>query len=181
MRTKSFSDMTCSVAGALEAIGDRWGFLVLRDLTLGLSRYDQLRSSTGVPAQTLADRLKHLETTRLIARRRYQEHPPRDEYTLTPKGRDLATVLTALREWGDRWEAHGAAGPPLEIYDRVTGHPLELALVDTQSGAPIARGRAEVRAGPGADALVQFRLSAGQARSRANRSNEGKPSWPKPT
>jgi DNA-binding HxlR family transcriptional regulator len=161
---KSFAGMACSIAGALEAIGDRWGFLVLRDLTLGLSRYDEIKTSTGMPAQTLSDRLKHLEDTGLISRNRYQQRPPRDEYVLTAKGRDLATVLTALREWGDRWDAHGTSGPPLEVVDRTTGRLLRLALVDSQSGTVVPGERAAARPGPGADTLMEFRLSSAKSR-----------------
>jgi DNA-binding HxlR family transcriptional regulator len=159
MRAKSFSGMACSIAGALEAVGDRWGFLLMRDLTLGLSRYDEFQVSTGIPAQTLADRLRHLETTGLVIRRRYQQRPPRDEYALTPKGRDFWVVLTALREWGDRWGAHGVAGPPVELVDRRTGHPLKLALVDKETGTAAQKQWAVMRNGPGADALTDFRLS----------------------
>jgi hypothetical protein len=72
MRSKSFDGMACSIAGALEAIGYRWAVLILRDLSLGLSRYEELRRSTGVTNATLSDRLKHLEDNELIERRRYQ-------------------------------------------------------------------------------------------------------------
>jgi DNA-binding HxlR family transcriptional regulator len=161
--------MACSIAGALEAVGDRWGFLLLRDLTLGLARYDEFQRSTGMPAQTLADRLRHLELSGLIVRRRYQERPPRDEYALTPKGRDFWRVLTALREWGDRWEAHAGDGPPLELVDETTGHRAQLALVDVRTGEAIPAERLETRPGPGADALMEFRLS----RSRARRKEQG--------
>jgi DNA-binding HxlR family transcriptional regulator len=160
MRAKSFSGMACSVAGALEAVGDRWGFLIMRDLTLGLSRYEEFQTSMGIPAQTLADRLRHFETNGLVMRQRYQERPPRDEYKLTAKGRDFWMVLAALREWGDRWSAHGAAGPPLEIVDRSTGRPLELALTDPQSGVRVPVDRAALRPGPGADVLMMYRLSS---------------------
>lgn len=159
MRSKSFSGMTCSIAGALEAVGDRWGFLLLRDLLLGLSRYDEFLASTGIPAQTLADRLRHLEASGLVIRRPYQERPPRDEYALTPKGRDFWVTVNALREWGDRWGAHGAEGPPLELIDVGSGRRLRLALVDAGTGACVAPERAVARAGPGADALVAYRLS----------------------
>ena len=164
MRAKSFAGMGCSIAGALEAVGDRWGFLLLRDLTLGLSRYDEFQTSTGIPAQTLADRLRHLEQAGLVNRQRYQEHPPRDEYVLTPPGRDLWMVLTALREWGDRWQAHGVAGPPLELFDRVSGRPLKLALVDAQTGRVAKRARIGLRPGLGADERMNFRLSRAAAR-----------------
>lgn len=76
MRAKSFAGMTCSVAGALEAIGDRWAVLLLRDLALGLSKYDELQASTGMPNTTLSSRLKHLESTGLVERRPYQDNPP---------------------------------------------------------------------------------------------------------
>jgi DNA-binding HxlR family transcriptional regulator len=164
MRTKSFSGMVCSVAGALEAVGDRWGFLLMRDLTLGLARYDEFQTSSDIPAQTLVDRLRHLEKSGLIVRRRYQKHPPRDEYALTPRGRDFWVVLTALREWGDRWGAHGAKGPPLEIIDRVSGNALKLALVDEKNGGAVSTDRVQVRPGRGADAQMKSRLATAALR-----------------
>ena len=112
MKSKSFAGMRCSIAGAVELIGDRWSFLLIRDLFFGLSRYDDFRASTGIPAATLAARLKHLEASGIIARVQYQERPPRDEYRLTAKGRDLWKVSLALREWGDRWDASGFGAPP---------------------------------------------------------------------
>ncbi|MGH7022194.1 MAG: winged helix-turn-helix transcriptional regulator [Caulobacteraceae bacterium] len=147
--------MRCSVAGALEAIGDRWGVLVLRDLALGLSRYDELRASSGMPPATLANRLKHLETHGLIERARYQERPPRDEYRLTKKGRDLWKVTTALREWGDRWDASGYGAAPLEVVDRETGRELRLALVDPATGRAVAPERIHLRPGPAADETIR--------------------------
>ncbi len=68
MRSKSFDGMACSIAGVLDALGDRWAVLILRDLSLGLSRYEDLRRSTGVTHATLSDRLKHLEEKQLIDR-----------------------------------------------------------------------------------------------------------------
>ncbi|MBA4011367.1 MAG: transcriptional regulator [Phenylobacterium sp.] len=150
MRAKSFADMTCSVAGALEAIGDRWAVLLLRDLSLGLSKYDELQASTGMPTTTLSTRLKHLESTGLVERRPYQDNPPRHEYRLTDKGRDLWKVTTALREWGDRWDTNGLGAPTIELIDGQTGHPLVLALVDAETGAPVPRERARLRPGPAA-------------------------------
>ena len=96
MKPKSFAGMRCSIAGALELIGDRWSLLLIRDLSLGLSRYDDLRASTGIPAATLAARLKHLAAAGIIERVRYQDRPPRDEYRLTLKGRDLWKKLLSL-------------------------------------------------------------------------------------
>ncbi|MCZ7450865.1 helix-turn-helix domain-containing protein [Agrobacterium rhizogenes] len=160
MKTKSFSGMRCSIAGALEQIGDRWALLVIRDLSLGLSRYDDLRASTGIPAATLAARLKHLTASGIIERLRYQERPPRDEYRLTRKGRDLWKVSVALREWGDRWDATGFAAPSIEMIDRETGRPLTLALVDAVTGEILSLERVGLRPGPGADDATHRLLTA---------------------
>lgn len=162
MKAKSFDGMTCSIAAALEAVGDRWAFLILRDLSLGVSRYDELRASTGMPTTTLAGRLKHLESSGLVERRPYQDNPPRADYVLTPRGHDLWKVLIALREWGDRWVASARGGPPVELVDRESGRPLSLALVDAETGEIAVRRRAVARAGPGADETVRFRLAGGR-------------------
>jgi DNA-binding HxlR family transcriptional regulator len=150
--------MRCSVAGALEAIGDRWAILVIRDLALGFSRYDELQASSGIPTTTLATRLRHLEAHGLVERARYNERPPRDEYRLTKKGRDLWKVTTALREWGDRWDASGYGAAPLELVDRETGRELRLALVDPQTGRAVSPDRIKLRPGPAADDGVRALL-----------------------
>lgn len=159
MKSKSFAGMRCSIAGALEAIGDRWAILVLRDLAMGLSRYDDLRASLGIPTTTLATRLKHLEAHGLIERARYQARPPRDEYRLTEKGRGLWKVTTALREWGDHWDASGYGAPTVEVVDRETGRELRLALVDPETGRSVSRERIHYRPGPGAEDSVRALLN----------------------
>jgi DNA-binding HxlR family transcriptional regulator len=155
MKAKSFAGMRCSIAGALELIGDRWALLVIRDISLGLRRYDDLRASTGIPAATLAARLKHLEASGIVERVQYQERPPRDEYRLTAKGRDLWKVSVSLREWGDRWDASGFGQPTMEMVDRQTGRPVILGLVDAETGDPVATDRVQLRPGPGADDAVR--------------------------
>jgi DNA-binding HxlR family transcriptional regulator len=155
MKAKSFAGMRCSIAGALELIGDRWSLLLIRDLLLGLRRYDDLRASTGIPDATLAARLKHLLAQGIIERVRYQERPPRDEYRLTAKGRDLWKVGVALREWGDRWDATGFGAPTVETVDSVTGRKLKLALIDPETGVAAPSERIRFRPGPGADEAVR--------------------------
>ena len=155
MKPKSFAGMRCSIAGALELIGDRWSLLLIRDLSLGLRRYDDLRVSTGIPAATLAARLKHLAAAGIIERVRYQDRPPRDEYRLTLKGRDLWKVSVALREWGDRWDASGFGQPTVEMIDRETGRLVVLAPVDVETGQPVSLDRLQLRPGPGADDIVR--------------------------
>ena len=159
MKSKSFDGMACSIAGVLDAIGDRWAVLILRDLSLGLSRYEDLRRSTGVTNATLSDRLKHLEDNALIERRRYQLNPERHEYFLTPKGRDIILVIQALAQVGDKWAVSGNAGPPLKFVDRKTGHTVKLAMVDNETGQRVRAQDLLPQAGPGADELVRWRLT----------------------
>lgn len=159
MRQKSFAGMRCSIAGALELIGDRWALLLIRDLSLGVCRYDDLRESIGIPNATLSERLKHLVAQDIVERVQYQERPPRHEYRLTAKGRDLWKVNIALREWGDRWNATGLSSPTVDVVDRQTGRNLVLALVDTKTGAAVPRERIQFRPGRGADATIRKRLA----------------------
>jgi DNA-binding HxlR family transcriptional regulator len=159
MRLKGFEGMVCSIAGVLDALGDRWAVLILRDLSLGLSRYEDLRRSTGVTNATLSDRLKHLEEQGLIERRQYQSGPDRYEYVLTRKGIDIVLVIQALAQVGDKWAVTGEAGPPLRFVDKRSGRAVKLALVDEKSGEVVRRRDVRPRAGPGADDLVRWRLT----------------------
>lgn len=159
MRLKGFEGMVCSIAGVLDALGDRWAVLIMRDLSLGLSRYEDLRKSTGVTNATLSDRLKHLEEQGLIERRQYQSGPDRYEYVLTRKGVDIVLVIQALAQVGDKWAVTGNAGPPLRFVDKRNGHALKLALVDEKTGEVVRRRDVRPRAGPGADDLVRWRLT----------------------
>lgn len=93
----------CGIADALGLVGDRWCLLVLRELHLGAHRFSEIRANTGAPRDTLSVRLRALEDAGLIRRRRYCEHPPRDEYVLTEAGTALGPVLRELRRWGERY------------------------------------------------------------------------------
>ena len=159
MRSRSFDGMACSIAGALQAIGDRWAVLILRDLSLGLSRYEDLRRSTDVTHATLSDRLRHLENSGLIKRRRYQKNPERYEYVLTRKGWDSVLLTQAFAQIGDQWKASGASGPPLKFVNRNTGRPVKLVLVDAGTGERVKLRDVRPQEGPGADDLVRWRLS----------------------
>jgi DNA-binding HxlR family transcriptional regulator len=159
MRSKSFEGMACSIAGVLDAVGDRWALLILRDLSLGLSKYEELRRSTSITHATLSDRLKHLEENELIQRRLYQTGPDRYEYLLSRKGRDIILVIQALAQVGDKWAVTGDAGPPLKFVNKNSGRPVKLALVDERSGDVVRLRDVRPQAGPGADDLVRWRLT----------------------
>lgn len=159
VQRKSFAGMNCSIAGSLELIGDRWALLIIRDMFFGLKRYDDFRTSLGIPDATLSSRLKHLDESGIIERVRYQERPPRDEYRLTQKGRDLWKVSVALREWGDKWDASGFGEPAVDMIDKATGRPARLGLIDSETGEPVPVSRTQMVPGPGADAAIRNLLS----------------------
>lgn len=103
-RTYSSQDF-CPVARTLDVIGDRWTLLVLRDVANGITKYsDMLESLKGISPNLLAQRLKRLEKEGVLERSFYSDHPPRAEYKLTQKGRDLNPVLSSMAEWGYKYE-----------------------------------------------------------------------------
>src|SRR5881409_4383087 len=128
------------VAKTLEVVGDRWTLLVVRDLLGGTRRFQDLQASLpGIPPNILSDRLKLMEEHGLVTRRLYSEHPPRAEYALTDKGRELGVVVGALAAWGSRYVhrqtalVHAECGHPVEIKyfcrrcaGRVRGATVEL-------------------------------------------------------
>ena len=107
---RSYSDPLCPVACALDVIGEKWTLLILRDLTRNPARrfQDLIDSLQGCAPNTLSARLTSLEEHGLIERRLYEQHPPRMEYVLTDKGREVRPVLKALKAWGERLQADAA-------------------------------------------------------------------------
>jgi DNA-binding HxlR family transcriptional regulator len=148
MRRTSFATMHCSLARTLEKIGDWWTPLILRDLFLGLSRFDDLVEDLGASRNLLAARLKTLVAAGLIERRRYQDRPPRYAYHLTPAARELVPVLIALTAWGDRW-ATPPGGPPILFTHARCGQPLAPRLYCECCGTTVATEDAVWRRGPG--------------------------------
>ncbi len=104
-------EMQCPVARTLDVIGERWAILVLRDLLLFKSRrfVDFVEALPGIPPNTLSARLKRLEAAGVVERRLYEQHPPRAEYILTAKGRELGPIVAAMREWGRHNSGEGSA------------------------------------------------------------------------
>jgi DNA-binding HxlR family transcriptional regulator len=101
----------CPVARTLDIVGDRWTLLVLRDISLGHRRFNELlESCAGISTNLLADRLKRLEERGMVERFFYSDHPPRAEYRLTGKGRDFGQVLRAMYRWGTTHEPRETDG-----------------------------------------------------------------------
>ncbi|MGH8923311.1 MAG: winged helix-turn-helix transcriptional regulator [Acidimicrobiia bacterium] len=102
---KTLEDLRCSVANTAELVGDQWTIVILRDAFLGVRRFDDFQKDLGIARNVLAERLNRLVDVGILTTRLYEERPPRHEYLLTEKGKDLLDVLVALRRWGDRWNA----------------------------------------------------------------------------
>ncbi|MCW2930777.1 MAG: hypothetical protein JWM19_1739, partial [Actinomycetia bacterium] len=103
MLEREYQGQNCSIARALEIVGERWTLLIIRDALLGLRRFDQFQQSLGIARNVLTDRLNWLAGEGILERVRYSDRPVRYEYQLTPKGRDLLLPLTAFRQWGDKY------------------------------------------------------------------------------
>jgi DNA-binding HxlR family transcriptional regulator len=171
LKVKSFKGMTCSIAGALEWVGDRWTMLLLRDLFLGLSRFEEFRESINIPPTTLSDRLKRLVEFGMVEKRRYQEKPPRDEFVLTKKGRDFWPVMLSIAQWGDRYDASGEGAPPMRFVARKTGDEVQLRLQSGDGASAITPSDIKAVAGPAADEKIHWRLE--QARTHNQQRQSG--------
>src|ERR1700732_4580938 len=103
MLEREYRGQNCSIARALEIVGERWTLLIVRDAFLGLRRFDQFQENLGIARNVLTDRLNRLVEEGILERVRYSERPERFEYQLTKKGRDLQIALVGLRQWGDKY------------------------------------------------------------------------------
>lgn len=146
MVKKSFSDMQCSVAQAMDVIGEWWSMLILRDFFLGggRRRFEQLRDSLGISRNILTERLKTLTDAAIIERVPLQEGGKRCAYQLTEKGRDLLPILVAINQWWDRWEEDSAErrkGPRfMNMRDREHGEEIAPVSVQNSRGESLSYG-----------------------------------------
>jgi len=155
MQRKSFGTMQCPIARSLERVGEWWSILILRDAFHGLTRFDQFQKSLGIAPNMLTRRLNGLVESGLLERRRYSEHPPRDEYVLTACGRDFEPVLWALLAWGNKHFA--PEGPSVVLVDIRTGAVADPVLVDRGSGRELTGPAFRSVAGPAANERTRRR------------------------
>lgn len=147
MLPRAYEEQNCSIARALEVIGDRWTLLIVRDALQGLRRFQDFQESLGLSRHVLADRLERLVGEGILRRRRYQERPERHEYVLTPMGLDLWKVLTLLTLWGDEhYPAEG--GKPRIIRHRGCGGSIDDRLHCGRCGQELEREDLELALGP---------------------------------
>ena len=146
MSRADLAEQSCTMARAVEVIGDPWTLMVLRELFLGVRRFDDFQRMTGASPHILSLRLKRLEEVGAIRREAYQQRPLRHEYRLTEKGAGLWPVIVALKTWGDRWLGDG--GCPVEIIHKGCGHAVTPTMACPDCGAPMEAHDAEARLSP---------------------------------
>ncbi|MBO3747793.1 helix-turn-helix transcriptional regulator [Streptosporangiaceae bacterium NEAU-GS5] len=148
MRRTSFADYRCSLSRSLELMGDWWTMLILRDLYLGINRFDDLVEDIGISRNLLTTRLGDLVAHGLAERRAYQEHPPRFEYVLTEPGAELVPIVLALTAWGDKW-APPPEGQPLVFRHDRCGQIFTPRVSCDACGEPIVADEVTTLPGPG--------------------------------
>jgi DNA-binding HxlR family transcriptional regulator len=149
MLPRTYDNQVCSVARALEVLGDRWTLLVLRDAFRRVRRFEDFQRSLGVARNVLTDRLTRLVDEGILQRVPYQERPVRFEYRLTDKGRELWPVMMTLMHWGDRHYAE-PEGRPMIVRHRDCGGEVNGHLCCSKCGAELGPWDCEATPGPGA-------------------------------
>jgi DNA-binding HxlR family transcriptional regulator len=149
MHRTRFADMVCSIARTLDVVGDQWSPLILRDVFVGISRFDQIQQDLGISRKVLTERLKWLVDQGVMERRAYSSRPPRYEYALTVKGLELCDILLVMVRWGDKWTA-GEAGPPVLYRHHACGEISHVDLHCAHCDKPMHAGGIDVLPGPAA-------------------------------
>ncbi|RKS07299.1 HxlR family transcriptional regulator [Nocardiopsis sp. Huas11] len=149
MQRTRFGDMACSIARTMDVIGEPWSPLVLRNVYVGINRFEPLQQSLGISRKVLTERLKWLVENGVLDRVEYSDRPPRHEYVLTDKGWELCDLLMAMVRWGDRWTA-GEAGPPVLYRHHACGEIGHVEPHCSVCGEPMHATDIDVLPGPGA-------------------------------
>ena len=148
MQRTPLRDMTCSLARTVDIAGEWWTPLILRDIWVGRTRFAEIQDDLELSRKVLADRLDTLVSEGIVERRPYQERPPRHEYVLTEKGRELIEPLLALISWGDRWLAEDA-GPPMLLRHKGCGEAVEAQVRCSCCGERLHAKEVRLEPGPG--------------------------------
>ncbi len=149
MQRTRFGDMACSLARTLDVAGEPWSPLIIRNVWVGITRFDDLQRDLGISSKVLTERLNWLVDQGMLERRPYSERPPRYDYVLTEKGLEFCDVLLAVIAWGDRWTA-GEAGPPALFRHRSCGEFTHAELRCAHCGEPLRASEVDIQAGSGA-------------------------------
>jgi DNA-binding HxlR family transcriptional regulator len=144
-----YSGQNCSIARTLEVVGERWSPLIVRDLLLGITRFDEIKNDLGIATNVLQTRLNRLMAEGIVIRHVYQQRPLRHEYRLTEKGLGLWPTIVALMQWGDRY-APSPGGAPMIIKHRGCDGMIDEHRICERCGERVAALSVLAAPGPGA-------------------------------
>lgn len=147
MLRSDYSGQNCSIARALEDVGERWTLLIVRELLRRPHRFAELERRLGIAKNVLSNRLDKLVEREIVEKVPYTDARDWNNYRLTRKGKDLFPVISALMAWGDKYEAPN--GPPV-VFEHECGHAAGHKLVCAYCGDDIVPRALSVTAGPGA-------------------------------
>ncbi|NUT51823.1 MAG: helix-turn-helix transcriptional regulator [Saccharothrix sp.] len=139
MLRRTYDDQVCSIARALEVVGERWTLLIVRDALSGVTRFDGFLNRLPIARNVLSDRLNGLVEFGVLERVQYQDRPPRHEYRLTTRGRELTPVILSLMAWGDR-HLPTPTGPPSTAEHEFCGGTVRTRLICDCCGREVAVG-----------------------------------------
>jgi DNA-binding HxlR family transcriptional regulator len=159
LANKGLANKGCSMARAMDVVGDRWSILILREAFYGVKRFDEFAYYVGIAPNILSNRLKKFVDAGMMGRVPLPEHSARYEYVLTEKGRDFFPAYLALKKWGDDWLAE-PKGPQVVFRDRAAGREIEYPKLIAASGKPLRLEDVEVVAGSGAVPFNRTRFGA---------------------
>jgi DNA-binding HxlR family transcriptional regulator len=148
MKRTDTSDWPCTIARSVNVLGDHWNLLIIRQACLGTRRFDGFQAALGTGRNILSTRLAGLVDEGLLTRVPYQDNPPRFEYRLTDKGREVYPILAAMAAWGDKWLT-GAEGTPLVLHHTACDHDMHAVVVCSECEEPIDVREVRAKAGPG--------------------------------
>lgn len=166
MLGRDYDSQTCSIARALELVGERWTLLIVRNIQLGLTRFDEIQLQLGIARNVLASRLEALTANGILQRHPYGERPVRHEYRLTEKGRALWPVLVEMMQWGDRY-APAAGGAPVILRHAGCGGEVGPHRACARCGELLEAPDVRAEAGPGASERHPLRLARQDRRALA--------------
>ena len=143
---KDLTYLGCSIANSVPILGDRWNILILRDAFMGVRRFEDFQTDLGIARNILSSRLDDLVGAGIFETREYQDNPPRHEYRLTEKGKDLMDLLLALWRWGDRW-APPELRDPRKLIHLDCGHPTQIVAACAHCGGELKRSNLRIEPG----------------------------------
>jgi DNA-binding HxlR family transcriptional regulator len=174
VKRSRIANKECSVARAMEIVGDRWSILLLREAYYGVRRFDEFEYYIGIAPNILSSRLKKLVDGGIMARVPSTERAGRYEYVLTEKGKDFFPAYLAIKKWGDDWLAE-PAGPQVVFNDRSSGEEINYPKLLTAHGKPLRVEDVEIVAGAGAVPFNRKRFGADRSAPAGSGASHTKP------